>query len=178
MTSQARDNKYVVGVKRIIVGPGVERTNSVQKDIALIQTTGSLIKPELGTRAASLPQENQDFTGQQAVVSGYGSDDRWAGHKPSQLKSVNIPVLDGKYCNPAHFDSRIHVCAGNLKGGDVCDGDSGGPLVVKKGGKNIVIGIPHAMYGNEGPICGHQGEGTDYTKVSAFLGFIRQYVRQ
>ena len=177
--SQARDNRYVVGVKQIILGPGLEGQDLTgpQKDIALIQTTGSLIKPELGTRAASLPQANQELIGQTAVVSGYGSDDQWAGHKPTQLKSVNIPVIDGRYCNPSSHDPRIHVCAGNLKGGDVCDGDSGGPLVVKQGGKNIVIGIPHAMYGWEKPICGHTGRGTDYTKVSAFLGFIRQYVK-
>ena len=175
---QARSNKYVVPVKRIILVPsarGKDHTKDVH-DIALIETTGPLIK-ELGTQAATLPRLNDDFIGQTAVVSGYGSMDKWVSNHPDKLKSIVVKILDGKrYCNGQHFNPKIHVCASNLKGGDVCDGDSGEPLVIKKGGKNILVSLPANMFGPDQP-CGHKDRGTDFIKVSAFLNFIHKYVK-
>ena len=84
------------------------------------------------------------------------------------LQNLNRTSLD-IYINPV-LPSQF--CAGYWEGKDACEGDSGGPAVVQVDGHWVHAGIVSA-----GVSCqeyfGWYGK---YTRTSAYLSFIRQYV--
>lgn len=64
-----------------------------------------------------------------------------------------------------------NVCIGPITGGlSPCSGDSGGPLVYS----NKAVGVASWVVAP----CGVRGAPAVYTKVSAYIDFIRKYVPQ
>ena len=107
------------------------------------------------------------YTGQSAVVSGWGLTDYYNGSYPQHLRHVSVTVL-GKQCGQlAQFLTDSQICAGHPQGGrDACQGDSGGPLVTRDQDNNLgltVVGVVSA-----GSVCGHQDYPGIYTDVKLF----------
>ena len=169
----------LVHVSRIVVHPQYLQSNQGHlNDIALIQTSTPVLKKAGGvqTMAAVLPKNEQQFSaGTKATASGFGDTDHWGGTGSPVLKSVEVSLLPGDKCPSQWFKQELHICAGNLGGGnDVCQGDSGGPLVVKNK-MPVIIGLPSFMY-RTNPVCGAANEPTGYTKVSHYVNWIHQVI--
>ena len=168
----------LIPVAKIITHPEYSTSSKgTFNDIALIQTTASLLRNVNGVQTAiiKLPQNEQNFNpGTAALASGFGDTDKWGGHSSEVLKAVDVSILSGDKCNQNWWNQEMHICAGNLAGGqDICEGDSGGPLVVKQSGGNVVIGMPSWMY-RTNPVCGAANEPTGYTKISHYISWIQQ----
>ncbi|CAF0947204.1 unnamed protein product [Brachionus calyciflorus] len=95
-----------------------------------------------------------------------------------KLQNVRLTIYNSSMCSLVGEGSRknwnTQICAGEYLGGkDTCQGDSGGPLFVKDyvNGvlKYILVGI--TSYGNG---CGNYRYPGIYTKVSAYLSWIKQ----
>lgn len=95
--SQARNPKHVVHVKRIILYPGLpgKDLSHPSPDIALIEVTGNLFNPSLGTNSAALPDQEQvldvnvQFTREVAISTGIDVYD-----KPNKLsKAIDLSVF-------------------------------------------------------------------------------------
>merc|ERR1739836_259111 len=125
---------------------------------------------------ACLPSSSSnDYTGQSAVVSGWGAIS-WKGPTSPFLKETTVKITsasDSK-CRPMMRPSEdsTKLCA-YAEGTNSCQGDSGGPLVVKENGKNTVVGV--VSYGPGG--CVVPNVGVIYAKVTGFLDWIQQSIK-
>jgi len=88
----------------------------------------------------------------------------------SKLKEVQMPITDPTSCTKTESDYRKVICAGGLVSMDTCKGDSGGPLTCKRGGYWYLDGVTSFGEG-----CG-LGTPGGYTRISNYIGWIRQYV--
>ncbi|XP_034833083.1 chymotrypsin-1-like [Maniola hyperantus] len=87
---------------------------------------------------------DQDFSGSQATVSGFGLIDNAETISPDQFLSyARVSVITNSACNLA-FPTIIqdsHICTSTLGGSGPDRGDSGGPLITEWGGRLIQIGV-------------------------------------
>ena len=114
-------------------------------------------------------ESSEIYTGQTAVVSGWGLTDYYNGTFPDHLQHVRVDML-GKSCGElSDFITHSQICAGHEEGGrDACQGDSGGPLVTQDPGNNqglTLVGVVSA-----GSICGHSDYPGIYTDVTLYMG--------
>ena len=84
-------------------------------------------------KPACLPSAGANFSGAEAVVSGWGTVNS-SSHLNSWLHEVSVKVYEDGDCGD--YDSNLitddMLCAGLMQGGkDACQGDSGGPLMEK-----------------------------------------------
>jgi len=125
-----------------------------------------------------LPTANEELpnAGSAVFVTGWGYTKE--GSNPSEtLKQVAVPLQSNEKCVAA-YEGNIHeqtqFCAGLDNGGkDACDGDSGGPIVVQDKASGIwkQIGIVSTGTG-----CARPKLFGIYSKMPAFMDFIKQYV--
>merc|ERR1712045_951482 len=125
---------------------------------------------------ACLPSSSSnDYTGQSAVVSGWGAIS-WKGPTSPFLKETTVKITSAsdRKCRPMMRPSEdsTKLCA-YAEGTNSCQGDSGGPLVVKENGKNTVVGV--VSYGPGG--CVVPNVGVIYAKVTGFLDWIQQSIK-
>jgi len=123
---------------------------------------------------ACLPSSSSnDYTGKNAVVSGWGAI-YWKGPTSPYLKETTVKIVSSsdRKCRPFRIDDSIKMCAYADKTNS-CQGDSGGPLVVKEGGKNTVVGV--VSYGPQG--CTVDNVAVVYAKVTGFLDWIQQSIK-
>jgi len=125
---------------------------------------------------ACLPSSSSnDYTGQSAVVSGWGAIS-WKGPTSPFLKETTVKITSAsdRKCRPMMRPSEdsTKLCA-YADGTNSCQGDSGGPLVVKENGKNTVVGV--VSYGPGG--CVVPNVGVIYAKVTGFLDWIQQSIK-
>lgn len=176
LNSGSGENRF--GVVQSVTNPGYNQT-SFANDLTLVQldrpiTPGPTMAPialPTGEDAASWPT-----AGAAATISGWGSD-RFGGSSLNSLRQGVVQVLTnpgagecGQY--GASFNGTISICAGLPQGGvDSCQGDSGGPLVVAGAAGPTLAGV--TSVGND---CGQAAYPGIYTRVSAFLDWIRSYV--
>ena len=155
--------------------------STMDNDIALLR----LSEPITGARASyanllpSSPTQSRRFAFAEAcaAVSGWG---RLAsgGEIPDRLQAVNVPIVSEAKCREAYPGEITDgmICAGLPGGGrDSCQGDSGGPLVVRG------IGDRHwqlAGVVSWGAGCAKPGKYGVYARVSAYLDWIRETVRE
>ena len=78
-------------------------------------------------------------------------------------------------CTYSQTDNNIQLCANGKinqdEARDACQGDSGGPLYRYENGKEILVGI--VSWGNG---CGYTDSPGVYTKVTAFLDWIKEKI--
>lgn len=135
-------------------------------------------------KAIKLPASGENPSGS-STLSGWGSTSTTTVPKyPDRLQFIALPLLSYQDCANALIklmgSSRplvdTNVCTGPLTGGQgACSGDSGGPLVVYDSAK--VPTLEGIVSWGMVP-CGTRGAPSVYTRVSAFLPFINQYIGQ
>src|SRR5439155_24690064 len=109
-----------------------------QNDIALLELSEPVTYRE-HIIPICLPEKNDNFTGDKAMVTGWGRTQYGVPQAPGMLQKVEVEVLDTEECQQwmkgvgrreTIFSNMI--CAGYKEGGkDSCQGDSGSPLTVK-----------------------------------------------
>ena len=125
-------------------------------------------------KPACLPSAGANFSGAEAVVSGWGTVNS-SSHLNSWLHEVSVKVYEDGDCGD--YDSNLitddMLCAGLMQGGkDACQGDSGGPLVAAdpdQGNAQTLIGVV-----SWGDLCAVEGKPGVYADVSHFAEWLKQ----
>lgn len=167
-----------LAVSSVIVHPEFN-SDTFQNDIALIGLAAPIV-PSAALQAIRLPAAVDPgiwpAAGTPAQVSGWGSTS-FGGSPSGTLLAGQLQVLLGPGqpgCGDygsGFFPAQV-ICAGTPAGGvDACQGDSGGPLIVTEAGVPVLAGI--TSVGNECALAQYPGL---YTRVTAFLPWITQYV--
>lgn len=164
-----------IPVRSHIIHPDWER-EGLRNDIALIRleypapesiTPLPLASATLALLAAN-PGNFATFSGWGALVTG--------GVVAPQLQEVTLPIVTNAECSRA-YDMEIQdsvLCAGFTSGGQgACNGDSGGPVTVEYNGQDYLIGIT-SFISELG--CGAANSYTGATRVSAYLGWVQNYL--
>jgi secreted trypsin-like serine protease len=166
-----------VGLSEIHVNPQYD-PSKITFDVTLLKlespiTYSDHISPIcLPAQGEALPDAGSD-----TWVTGWGATSQGGPDSPT-LKQVSVPVVSDDDCKaayPGQIYTDTQFCAGFPQGGkDSCQGDSGGPVVYQdpktKNWKQI--GITSWGYG-----CAQAKYYGVYSKVSAYIDFINQYVK-
>jgi len=183
--------EQVLGVSELHVHPKYGRF-SHKYDVALLKLERPLeftdhISPVCLPNALGEKLPEPDTA---TFVTGWGTTEPENASQPDSflyaqgglsptLQQVSVPIVSTDKCKKAYdssVDEKVMFCAGLDEGGkDSCSGDSGGPVVVQdlaSNGKWTQIGI--VSWGNG---CAQPGFYGVYSKVSAFMDFIQQYVK-
>ncbi|XP_054724976.1 phenoloxidase-activating factor 2-like [Uloborus diversus] len=162
-------------VAQIIIHPEY-RSNNLFNDIAILKLkTKVVFKPHIDT--ACLPKDNDNFTGQQCVVTGWGTDAYKSGSFPMIMKEVTLPVLGHNDCQNKLRKTRLgryfklhggFLCAGGNEGEDSCKGDGGGPLVCYRSDYTYTL----AGLVSWGIDCGHKDVPGVYVNVRKYINWI------
>jgi len=98
----------------------------------------------------------------------------------SKLREVAVNVISPDVCSQPDwygdvFDKQSMICAGHEEGGkDTCSGDSGGPLqCLGPSGRWTLAGA--TSFG--GSVCAESKKPGVYTKIAAYLDWIKKYVK-
>ena len=154
-----------------------EQTGRVLNDVALIKLSNSIdFKRNSDLEPVCLATSASQLTST-CIASGFGNlnfnEKTETGTQSSHLNKVSEPQIETSHCTRVfpYFDAKTMVCAGGSQRGGTgtCQGDSGGPLQCKgSDGKFYQIGI--VSYGDP---CGHANIPDAFTKVSAFVDWIK-----
>ncbi|XP_050426858.1 serine protease filzig-like [Adelges cooleyi] len=139
-------------VKRVIVHRQYDAA-TFENDIALLELE-SPVSYDQHIVPICMPDDEDDFTGRMAVVTGWGRL-KYGGGVPSVLQEVQVPIIENQVCQDM-FETAGHsksilssfLCAGYANGQrDSCEGDSGGPLMIEKdNGRWTLIGtVSHGI---------------------------------
>ncbi|NUP09797.1 MAG: trypsin-like serine protease [Polyangiaceae bacterium] len=149
------------------------------KDVALLQLTTPLDLTDPGAKAipyatATTVAAGRTDPGIMATVSGWGSLSSGSSSLPSNLQTVDVPLVSNAAADQAYPENITadQLGAGliGIGGKDSCQGDSGGPLVVPNGQGGVVLaGVVSWGYGCAAP----QYPGM-YARVSSFASWIEQ----
>lgn len=173
-----RSGSSQLAVSSVIVHPDFN-AQTFQNDIALIGLAAPIV-PSPSLQAVRLPTgvdpAQWPAAGTPAQVSGWGSTS-FGGSPSGNLLAGQVQVLLGPGqagCGDygSGFVPAQVICAGTPSGGvDACQGDSGGPLIVTEAGVPVLAGL--TSVGNECALARYPGL---YTRITAFLPWIEQYV--
>nr|API81376.1 venom toxin [Hemiscorpius lepturus] len=177
--SNENDQGQAHRIKKIMIHEQY-RVGQHYNDIAIIEVNEPIVL-SFFVRTICLPSselQGRRMVGHEVVVVGWG-DQSFGGIRDNKLREVNISVLDREQCNNAYstLASRSipkgvtsqFICAGDPEGGkDACQADSGGPLMMPSSSEWTIVGIVSFGYG-----CAQRGFPGVYTKVSAYLNWIR-----
>ena len=148
-------------------------------DLAIIKLTTEIQFSDKVRPVCLATDKAKDYTGQMAVVAGWGTTAAYnsgkAPESPAQyiLKETAVKVQKNseETCQIAtRFDTTTKMCAWTKNTGD-CQGDSGGPLTVVEGGKFVQIGVVNYAAG-----CGGntpEGMGV-YARITNFVDWIQK----
>ncbi|KAK2576104.1 hypothetical protein KPH14_007438 [Odynerus spinipes] len=139
-------------VRRVIVNRGYDPA-TFENDLALLELE-SPVQFDEHIVPICMPDENVDFTGRMATVTGWGRL-KYNGGVPSVLQEVQVPIMENSVCQEM-FQIAGHsklilesfLCAGYATGQrDSCEGDSGGPLVMQRpDGRWMLVGtVSHGI---------------------------------
>ncbi len=164
-----------ISVRNIYMHPGYD-ANLFQNDIALIELNLPSASPKLPLFAGE-SRENvlPSLLGTMLTAVGWGmADGTSSWYYPSQLRQLNLPVVDNSYCNNTYSNHLLasQLCAGYSHGRDVCNGDSGGALVALIDNTWVHAGL--VSYG--APCADYFGRYGVYTRTSEYIDFIKLYV--
>uniref|UniRef100_A0A646QIV3 Protease n=1 Tax=Hemiscolopendra marginata TaxID=943146 RepID=A0A646QIV3_9MYRI len=143
-------------------------------DIMLVRLNESVNYNE-DIQPICLPDPSYNYTGEIAMVMGFGVQS-YRGLASKTLRAVDLEVVSHIQCQKIFKPIEIlptNLCAGGEEGKDACQGDSGSPLVVNHNGHYSIIGIV-----SWGTHCAQKGFPGVYTRVSAYLSWIKNITRQ
>ncbi|XP_072946552.1 CLIP domain-containing serine protease B4-like isoform X2 [Epargyreus clarus] len=174
------DGEVIVPVQDIISHPDYNVTHRYRSshDIALIRLDRIVNYTDF-IRPICLP--SVDFTKTLPVndtfyVAGWGSN---SINSSTEVKFyTDLQYVPQQECKEVYANIKIEIkdgrfCAGGVNRKDVCAGDSGGPLMKKSiYGFMELVGI--VSYGPSR--CGEEGVPGVYTKVHAYLTWIRDHI--
>ena len=163
-----------ISVKRIVKHPAYVDFHA--NDIALLElSTASVQQPVAIFSGASVQGLDARLLGQVTTLIGWGkADTATSWYYPEKLRQINLPVVADSYCNSGFGVtlSGSQLCAGYAVAKDACSGDSGGPMMLVVDGQWVHVGL--VSYGADCAVSnGYYGV---YTRSSAFVDFIKQYV--
>lgn len=151
-----------------------------QNDIALVRLNQDVNYKE-HIIPVCLPDYKEVFTGDEAVVIGWGRTAHGAISTPARLQEVEVNVISAEMCQGWFKDNnrkeKIYknefICAGHPTGGkDSCQGDSGGPLVTNKDGKGTLIGLV-----SWGIACARPKLPGVYTNIANYISWINNEIK-
>ncbi|XP_054891861.1 tryptase-2-like [Poeciliopsis prolifica] len=150
--------------------------NGFINDIALLRLKYPL---EFSNTVApvNLPNEDETFdSSSECWIAGWGDIGKVALPKTKPVQEVQISILPQPDCKakyPTMTDAML--CAGDPKGKkNPCDGDYGDPLMCRTARGFVQVGI--MSYGNPNG-CEVAGFPSIYTRVSSFIGYIKDRMR-
>lgn len=167
-------------VKRMIVHRDYNPSN-FDNDIALLELESPYqVQPHVVP--ICLPEKEESFIGQQAMVAGWGKLS-FGGPVPQVLQVARLPVIGNKQCQQMYHDSGhiklisdSFLCAGYASGGhDSCEGDSGGPLQIQRphDGRWVLAGtVSHGIK------CAEPNLPGIYIRIAAYLPWIKAVTYQ
>ncbi|XP_022242785.1 transmembrane protease serine 9-like [Limulus polyphemus] len=171
----------VKNVKRMIVHRNYN-AQSFENDLALLELeTPVQFQPHIVP--ICLPENEEDFTGKTAFVSGWGKLFH-GGPVPEVLQYVKVPIVRNSKCQQMFLKAGHikairdnFICAGYETGGqDSCEGDSGGPLMVQRDdGRWVLVGtVSHGIK------CADPNLPGVYMKTTAYKPWIeiQQFTRR
>ena len=151
-------------VDLIVNAPDYQTPSGMSNDIALVRLAEdadlSVYTP------ACLPAADQDYTGQNSTVAGWGATQEGGATAHILQELHGLEVMSDDHCRGLLGNSAISadmVCAGGQEGKDSCQGDSGGPLVVQEADSTFTLmGVVSWGYG-----CARQDQPGVYAEVSS-----------
>lgn len=177
-TSTWSRNGQTRQVRRVIMHPSYNGDPADGYDIALLELSSPL---SFGAGVQPVPlttttdeQAGITSAGAVATVSGWGAT-REGGSGSSTLRAVSVPIISNAQASQLYryqIDNTM-LAAGivGTGGKDSCQGDSGGPLVVSSAAGPSLAGVVSYGFG-----CARGQYPGIYTRVSAYLGWIEQYI--
>ncbi|PIX68646.1 hypothetical protein COZ40_02180 [Candidatus Roizmanbacteria bacterium CG_4_10_14_3_um_filter_39_13] len=170
--------------------PLFNKPNYLDNDIALYELDRSVrnLENTRGTISinSNLLEEREMTLGgdyRYGVQLGYGDTeiDDWNEKLHQGVAPVlsNIRTNKTNWLGRAEYDNftlnSTHITSGYPLGGvGSCDGDSGGPLITWNGKKWVQIGISSLIWGY---YCGEARSPSIFTRVSAYVDWIGQYIK-
>jgi len=159
-------------VDYILKHPNYDNPRQNSNDIALLRLAEeadiSVYIP------ACLPTLNQDFTGQNALLTGWGTTTEGGSSSDILQELDGLPIVSDSSCGSSlsSYSSAYTgaitpdmLCAGGNQGYDGCQGDSGGPLVVEdNGGQDTLVGVVSWGIG-----CARAGLPGIYAETSKYI---------
>ncbi|XP_063365184.1 brachyurin-like [Cydia amplana] len=149
---------------------------TAENDIAVIRVPSVVFSSQIQPVALPSGEVNMDFTGYQALASGYGmtSDDEDI-ELLQTVSSVTVPVISNTECAEVYggFILSQHICTSGVGAKGTCGGDSGGPLVVDLDSRTVLIGI--TSFGAEFCTLSYASA---YVRVTEFLDWISTQITQ
>ncbi|KAG9493896.1 hypothetical protein GDO78_001652 [Eleutherodactylus coqui] len=175
--NKEEDGRKVYQVNRIITHPKFNQ-KTFNNDLALVELTSTVVTSPRAIPVC-LPTEPADpALGTNCYIAGWGS--LYEDGPPSDvIMEARVPVLGQESCRSTlgkDMLTNTMFCAGYLTGGiDSCQGDSGGPLTCQDpfSKQYVIYGIT-----SWGDGCGERGKPGVYTRVTAFIDWIRNQMNK
>ncbi|XP_043955011.1 tryptase-2-like [Gambusia affinis] len=151
--------------------------NGFLNDIALVRLEEPL-KFSKTVAPVNLPTDDDVFdSSSECWIAGWGNIGKAPLSKNQPLQEVQISIFPQEVCKakyPTMTDKML--CAGDSKERkNPCDGDYGDPLMCRTARGFVQVGI--MSYGNPNG-CEVAGFPSIYTRVSSFMGYIKDRMRQ
>ncbi|XP_035386193.1 neurotrypsin [Electrophorus electricus] len=160
-------NDYDLALVRLLVGGGADG----HRGDGCVRLSRSVLPVCLPGRRERVPRAKAN-----CYITGWGDTGRAYS---KTLQQASITILSKRHCKHRYadqFTGRM-LCAGSAFGDrrvDSCRGDSGGPLMCKReNGTWVVYGVT-----SWGHSCRQQNSPGVYTKVSAFVPWIKKVTGQ
>ncbi|KAM3931313.1 serine protease 56 [Leptodactylus fuscus] len=166
------NGQKVYQVNRIIIHPKFNQ-KTFNNDLALVELTSSVVASARAIPVCLPAVPADPAPGTNCYIAGWGS--LYEDGPPSDvIMEAHVPVLSQESCKGTlgkDMLTNTMFCAGYLTGGiDSCQGDSGGPLTCQDPSSKqyVIYGIT-----SWGDGCGERGKPGVYTRVTAFIDWIR-----
>ncbi|XP_011629946.1 melanization protease 1-like [Pogonomyrmex barbatus] len=161
------------------VHPDYSRSK-LQNDIALIRLNGSIDFRPRNVRPICLPfGTGATLVHRKAVVTGWGATE--LGTRSFDLLQAKLPVVTNEQCKEVYKRTTEiwykQICAGGRDNVDSCLGDSGGPLQAPGLYRGVTRTIQYGVVSYGLKHCGTEGYPGVYTRVSYYVNWILDTLR-